>query len=240
MNFAITGYGPNQYAAVIRRFTPVYRPDLILVEMFVNDYEDVAIADDGFLRSIGFDERPQSGWYSIVTLAHLRQLLELEVREPVREIFSSEIHGQGYFLGNFKALERGPRGITEQKRKLVLERMREIKQVSVSNGTRVMVIMVPAPVQVCSPANLAYWPRNISLTDSSRFDPDRPQRVTQAIAAELQFSYYDLRPILTQAAMSGDCPYQRRNMHWTASGHSLVAAQVARRISTELVAGETR
>lgn len=55
LNFGITGYGPNQYAAVVRRYAPVYRPDLIVVGMFVNDFEDVLITDEDFRRSIGFE-----------------------------------------------------------------------------------------------------------------------------------------------------------------------------------------
>lgn len=35
MNFSITGWGPNQYATVIDKFVPVYKPDLILISFLL-------------------------------------------------------------------------------------------------------------------------------------------------------------------------------------------------------------
>jgi hypothetical protein len=40
LNFVITAYGPNQEAAVVAAFTPRFRPDVVVIEMFVNDFDD--------------------------------------------------------------------------------------------------------------------------------------------------------------------------------------------------------
>ena len=40
MNFAITGYGPNQYAEVARTFIPRYHPDIVIIGFFMNDFTD--------------------------------------------------------------------------------------------------------------------------------------------------------------------------------------------------------
>jgi hypothetical protein len=50
LNFAITGYGPNQEAAVVGAFTPRFRPDVVVIEMFVNDFDDALTSDDAFAR----------------------------------------------------------------------------------------------------------------------------------------------------------------------------------------------
>jgi hypothetical protein len=85
------------------------------------------------------------------------------------------------------------------------------------------VLSVPAPGQVCAPAAFAYWPHGVDLADGSRFDPDRPQRWTAALAAAIGAEYHDLRDVLR----ASPCPYQPRNMHWTVDGHRRVADAVA-------------
>jgi peptidoglycan/LPS O-acetylase OafA/YrhL len=224
LNFAITGYGPNQYAAVIRSYAPIYKPDLIVVESFVNDYQDVLITDEQFYQSIGFNLPLQDSLYSIVRLEHLRRLIHLQVIEPALELTLGKPRSEGYSLGNFSSLERN-RAETEAGRQKVGERLAEIKTVADQVGARVVILMVPASVQVCGQDQLAYYPKPVDLTDTTRFDLDLPQRMTKEIADSLSFSYYDLRPTLR--ALPTGCPYQPHNMHWTVAGHQAVADYLA-------------
>src|SRR4029453_15186773 len=46
LNFAITGYGPRQHAAIVDHFVPIYRPDLILVAMSVDEFKDAQTPDE--------------------------------------------------------------------------------------------------------------------------------------------------------------------------------------------------
>jgi hypothetical protein len=86
-----------------------------------------------------------------------------------------------------------------------------------------VILMVPAPGQVCSPQELAYWPRGVDLGDARRFDPERPQRWAAGLAGSVGAEYHDLR----DALRGGTCAYQPHNMHWTAEGHRRVAETVA-------------
>ena len=86
-----------------------------------------------------------------------------------------------------------------------------------------MVLSVPTPGEVCAPADLAYWPRGVDLADTTRFDASRPQRWTAELATAVGAEYHDLHEVLR----GGACPYQPRNMHWTADGHRRVADAVA-------------
>ena len=58
---------------------------------------------------------------------------------------------------------------------------------------------------------------------------DRPQRLAREIADTLGWPCHDLRPVLR--AVGNPCPYQRRNKHWTASGHEIVAEYMARQLA---------
>ena len=224
LDFAMTGYGPNQYAAVVKTFAPVYRPDLILVEMFVNDYQDVLASDSTFRAGIGFGRPSPDRWGSVLRLENLGALLRLGVREPLLERLRHRPRPAGYFLGGFLPLERG-RPDRDHARQLVAGRLAEIRAVADSLGARVLIVLVPAPAQVSGPRELAYYPRGVDLSDTTRFDPEGPHRATRAIADSLGIACLDLLPAL--GATPGGRPYQHHNLHWTPSGHRAVATWLA-------------
>lgn len=233
LNFAITGYGPNQYAAIAQTFVPRFRPELVLVEAFVNEFQDVLLTDEDFRSSIGFDRPDQDGLSSYVRLEHLSRFLRLRWREPLRAIVRGKPEPQGYFLGNFQSLEKDwpQREAAAQK---VRQRFREISDTSRRQGATLVVAMVPAPVQVCTAGQLRYFPRHVNLSDEAKFDLDVPQRLFQQIASEAGAEFIDLRPVLRGAP---ECPYQPRNMHWTSAGHALIARYLAQRLSEWEVPG---
>jgi peptidoglycan/LPS O-acetylase OafA/YrhL len=233
MNFAVTAYGPDQYAALVKEFAPIYKPDLVIIGLFVNDYQDVLLNKQEYIQSIGFGLPAQDGWFAHLRLEHLKQFIHLRVIEPLLEQIRNRPGQHGYFLGNFLFLEKGNSDIAIKGRQLVSERLKEIKNISDQVGSKVMIAMIPAPVQVCNPDQLAYYPRSIDISNTDLFDLDQPQRMTSELAGDLDIPYYDLRPVLKSVA--GGCPYQQNNMHWTITGHKAAAEFLAQIIADEKV-----
>lgn len=225
LNFAVTGYGPNQYQAVIEEFAPKYHPDLIIVETFVNDFQDVLRSNEEFRNSIGFDQPPPVGLKSILRLEHMRRWLDLKLTEPLEERLISRFSSQSYFLGNFRALERGHSEYENEAKELFASRLQAIKSTAVQQGAKLIVVMVPAPVQVCRESQLAYYPKNVNLSDEKIFDVDLPQRLMVELTRRFDIPFYDLREAFVKNA--GDCPYQQHNMHWTADGHRIASDYIA-------------
>jgi lysophospholipase L1-like esterase len=238
LNFAMTGYGPNQYAAVIERFAPRYRPDLILIGFFVNDYEDVLLSDAEFRQLIGFGRRSPETRLAFLHLDHLQKYLHQKLIAPVGAFLRGVPEPHGYFLGNFKALAKDAPCTRPEARARVRERLATIRAVAESVGAEVRIVLVPAPVQVCDGSRLAYYPSRVDLHDRRRFDPELPQRTTRAIAAELGLTCLDLLPVLRESAALD--PYQSRNMHFTAAGHRIVAGYLADRIVADRCLEEPR
>jgi hypothetical protein len=220
MNFAITGYGPNQYADVIQKYAPVYKPDLIMVQIFVNDYGDVAVTDDEFREAVGFQLPPPNSMGEYLRLQNLRQFLVNTIGERLNEFLTGVPNALGLQFGNFAAFER-QQTTFETRKSLVKQRLDEIQTVAKQINANLMLVMVPASIQVCAPFELPYFPRYIDIDNKDQFDLDLPQRNTKGIADELGIKFYDLRPILT--ANPSGCPYQPANMHWLPVGHQTVA-----------------
>jgi hypothetical protein len=227
LNFAVTGYGPDQFEAVLAHFVPIYRPDLVIVGFFVKDYGDVLRGSADLQASIGFDLPPLPAWKRVMLMYHARRLLQIEVLEPLAEIVTGAPRVEGYALGNFAFFERSREDLVLRAPPLVAQRLAAIAAIDRSAGARTVILMIPASVQVCDPSDLAYYPSSLDTHDAARFDMDRPQRTTRAIAARIGVVAYDLRPTL---ATLGACPYQRYNMHWTTAGHEATAEFLSRRL----------
>ena len=106
----------------------------------------------------------------------------------------------------------------------IAENLAQIKKVAAQNNAKLVVVMVPASIQVCKPEQLRYYPRNIDFGDSDRFDQEIPQRLVSQITAKLGSPFFDLREAFQNEQK---CEYQSQNMHWTATGHQIVAQYMA-------------
>lgn len=227
MNFAITGYGPEQTAAVLREFVPRYRPDVIIYGFFVNEYLDVLMSNRQFQGLIGFGQ-PESGVWAFLHLPHLRKYLRSRIRDPLVELARETPNPHGYFLGNFSALEKGNHELLTTGHERVFHWLEQIRAVSSATGAKVLIAMIPAPVQVCGPGELGYYPRHVDLGDRERFDLEQPQRLTLTIAEQLGFEVLDVRAALRTTPEG--CPFRGDNMHFTEAGQRRLADAVAARL----------
>lgn len=225
MNFSITGYGPNQYASVVEEYAPQFRPDLIVVSSFVNDSQDALMTNAEFQELIGFAKADPNSIPSILRLAHLRRFVTVHISDPWMEKVLNRPNPYGYFLGNFAAMERSNRKVNEEGNAVLRRRLAQIKHVADTLGARVLLLSVPASVQVCDASQLPYYPDGLDLSDMARFDVEQPQRLAAQAAEAVGINFVDLRPVLQGLSA---CPYQPRNMHWTRAGHQLVAQSLAK------------
>ena len=223
LDFAVTGYGPNQYQQVVERFTPLYRPGIVLIGLFINDYQDVMTSNAEFQKSIGFGRPDPDGLAAVLTFRQLSALVRQKLTKIGYEHVLRRPDPDGYFLGQFEQLESGDDGNVEKGRAALGKRLGQIKECTNLAGARLLVVLIPSGPQVCQPESLRYWPKYTSLTDS-KFDVTLPQRTTKIIAGKLGIQTLDLLPVLR--AMKS-CPYQAENMHWTAAGHEMAAEYVA-------------
>lgn len=221
-NFAITGFGPDQYVAVARAYLPIFRPDAVVVTLFVNEFQDVSTTNRQFQRSIGFGKTPAEDLYAVVTLGHLSVWAQNELRR-VLSLLRGKPAGMDAQHSQLNAFRPGLGADDPQARERVLLRLAELRDLSVANGARLLLLLVPANIQVCSPDELYTPPTNFDLSDAKKYDLERPQRVLASQASLLDIPAVDLRPVLR----NGACPYRQHNMHWSEEGHRRVAAFVA-------------
>jgi len=229
LNFSITGWGPNQYETAILEYAPRYSPDLIIIGFFVNEFFDVQMSAQDFIASIGFSLPKQNGLSSYTGFPHLRGLFFKKIKGRMNELLKGTPDPTGYFLGNFAALETKNLENMSEGASLVEQKFESIRKTAEEIRAKLLIVLVPAPIQVCGPEALSYFPKNVDLADTSRFDLDQPQRLARGIANRFRIGCIDLRVPL-KAPDQKKCPYHPNNMHWTVQGHSIVADYLCREI----------
>ncbi len=236
LNFSISGFSPNQFAAVVEEFAPTYNPDVVVVEFFVNEFQEVRDSNADFANRVGFGTPPPFGLRSFLTMAHFQMVARELMLSRVWELLRGTMHWRGHGLGNYFSIARENESFMRDSVPLIRDRMESISEVCRRTASELVVVLVPASVQVAHHEDLRYLPRTIDLSDESKWDLDQPQRMTIEILDDLGIDYIDLREPL-RAAADGR-PYHPTNMHWTEFGHEVVAEHVAAEIQKRYLTRE--
>ena len=130
-----------------------------------------------------------------------------------------------YSFGQIWALEKGQDDFFDKSHAALEGRLATTKSVAGEIGSRLVLMLVPASIQVCSPRHLMYLSKEFSLDDSNRFDLDQPQQRMAESAAKIGIEHVDLRMVFDQDP--DPCPYHPDNLHWTVVGHRQVAEFIA-------------
>jgi peptidoglycan/LPS O-acetylase OafA/YrhL len=226
-NFAEDGDGPNQEAPVVHAFAPLYRPDVVLVQVDPDDVRDVLTVTATLSDPLGTGRPARDDVRSLFQLERLRARLSNAFRRSLGKLVERPASYEGYSLGEFVFLERGH---PEWDGNAVLksaERYRDIARAARAVGARTVLVFVPAPAQVCGPATLAYYPPHVALADRSRYDIDLPDRRARDMAAAAQLTLWDFSADL-RARFS--CPYAPHDLRLRPEAQSALAALVARRL----------
>jgi peptidoglycan/LPS O-acetylase OafA/YrhL/lysophospholipase L1-like esterase len=225
LNFAITGYGPTQEAAIVDRFVPEYHPDLVILEMFINDFDD-EIQGNTIRDSIGFENpNAQTSWKGVVKLSHLSAWLNSQMSRS-RQLLFGKPSAQARFFGGLDWLERDSAVHRPDVRERVKTRLAQILNAVRSNHASVLVVFVPGAIQVCRVDELPYLAR--AHIDQSTLDLEGPQRFAKALCEELGIEFIDLRPVLN----ADRCLYQPANLHWLPEAHDKVAEFLAEKLQS--------
>ncbi len=226
LNLSITGWGPNQYAAVVEDFAPRFRPDIVLVGLFVNDFGDAEITNEQYQTLIGFARPLQDGVWSWVRLSHLAVYVRSELWPKAMDRLGLGRYARGFLYGHYGPLERSALPDLQRAAPRVAAQLKRVQAAADGVAAKTMVLQVPAPAQICPPDSVDYTPRGVRLDDAARFDADQPQRLTRLLCAGAGLNCIDLRPAFAGPVSRSAC--QRANLHWTPAGHAAVAAFVER------------
>jgi hypothetical protein len=208
----------------VSKYAPEYAPDLIIVGFFVNEFFDVAISDDEFRESIGFGRPDPNTLYHVARMRHTSHLVRRFIYDWLPAQLRRRPTRNGTHLANLGSFDRSRRSELEVNAEEVEAHIASIAETAQRIDSDLLVVLVPASIQVCEVEDLHYLTWRADPTKSERYDLSQPQDLAIDLLEQLGIRYMDLRPALLDAP---ECPYHPRNMHWTELGHRVVAAAVA-------------
>lgn len=226
VNFGTTGFGPNQYATLVKEYAPKLNPDLIIIGFFTNDYVDVQCSAEDFQHMIGFERPKPNDLLTAITGRHLFRYLRGHIAEAFVERVTLAPCSHTRFFCQSDLFDRSKVDYLTKGRDLTRTRFKTISEVANENSTRVLVMSIPAPIQCVPVEQLKYIRPFLNLKNASRYDYDQPQRMTAELAAEFGFEHLDLRTALSAA--EDRQPYQSHNLHFTEAGHDVVSDALLR------------
>jgi len=249
INTGVPGYDLGQEYLFYKVRGRRYRPDLVLLAFFINDLTlvpELEVIDDPEGLPAAYRYRPeverklerrdQPTRNPITIVARWltdHSALYLLIHQRLSSHGGGEIIPGGRDVFVFKSEYDEATSRAWERAYRILD---DLKRLSIENGSRLAVILVPAPWQTSREAWLE-WVASQKLPEDS-LSRTRPQEMVTAWCARSATPCLDLREAFEQ----GDVHqlYFRHDQHWTSSGHRLAAMNVAQFLRANHLIGPRR
>ena len=170
LNLSITGWGQQHYSRVLAEYVPIYKPDLIIVCMFVNDLTDVYIDDNTFNHVIGFSKADAFSLKAKLSLMHYSKWMQLKTRSLICSLFSFLPPPESYYLAHTDKLEKQGRDKLMAGAEIAKKNIEDIQKLSKEYNSEIFVLLVPSSIQVAPLEELNYINSKNFDINSDKFD----------------------------------------------------------------------
>jgi peptidoglycan/LPS O-acetylase OafA/YrhL len=222
VNGGVTGFGPNEFLAQIKKYADTVKPDLIINQFFVNEFLEINSELHSRNRGIGFFMIDQKYHYYLSN----RQLPE-HFRRRMRSVFARDMD-----LIAWKSLLRFYEKDSPLYHDSVLVKIdnyfEEVRSLSAEKGWELLVMFVPGQITVSAPEHMVYFPWHLDLSDTSAFDFERPNLLISSMCREKGIHFLDVTNQMRQHPVQP--LYYPESWHWNAEGHKVVAKVLAERV----------
>ncbi len=217
----VTGYGPAEELPQLKELCPLFKPDIVLYQFFIDEFTQAVLTRAERLEEIGFTHPQSSRFQHLLDRSQLiahydRWTTKLEERVTGKD--APWRYGMALLQYYDKANNSVYTG--EDLEKVAFD-LSEMSRVAAQSKAKFLVCFVPGAVAVSEPQEIHYYPWNLNLNDRSRFDFNLPWEHLEAISERLGIQSINLTPIL-----KGDPRqpvYFEDSWHWNAEGHRIVA-----------------
>lgn len=221
LNFGVSGTGPREYRQILRQDVWPFRPDLVLVCVFVTN--DVT---DQLPTPRHFDPR-QHALYCLLTGGRPKPIdstPELAAAAFAERLRAGTLAGESFCEVEAQrlavCLDPEPPGLDKKWRRC-LDDLDGLLADCRGHQAPAVFVLIPDQGQADPQARQDVF--RSGVLDPARFDLDRPQRRFMAFCDERGVPCLDLLPAFCDRAGL----YQPRNTHWNIAGHHRAAERLA-------------
>jgi len=222
INAGVTGYGPLEEIAQFRELGPLFTPDVVVHEFFVNDWQDITIGAEQRRRGIGLTPSGGSVRGIFRDRSHLLANIRWWYEAGVAAVTGKPSPDQTWKL-MLPYYARGQNSLYDTANVARMTRfMTEFRDEAKHVNARLIVFYTPGGVTVLPPDQIAYLPRSgIPLSDPAHYDLQRPYATLEGITDSVGVSMVDLTGPLKSDPRA---TYYSNAWHWTPEGQRMAAA----------------
>jgi lysophospholipase L1-like esterase len=221
INAGVTGYGPNEVYGQVKKFIDILNPDIIINEMFINEFLEINLTRTERLEEIGL----------LKTVPEKKR-----IREKVQMLgnFQLAIQVPFYFKNLFglneeynynKSLlffyEKDSQLYNDSVITKLNNYLFDMKEICTISSSELIVLGVPGQVEVSEPKHISYFPESVNINDTTIFDLSKPLLILENLCKNNDISYLDSKTVLKN---NPEQPlYFEKSWHWNKKGHEVIA-----------------
>jgi hypothetical protein len=223
INAGVTGYGPVEELAQMKELIHLLKPDVILYEFFINEFEEVSLTPEKRLNNIGLISNENA------VKRYFRNSQVINHLNKIKNSFTDWLKNKPDDLSYKKALlnfyRNDENSLYEKSNLNLLEQyLDSMKQLTDKHNTKFIICYVPGAVSVSKKSDMSYFPKNLDLSNNPLYDLSKPFKYLNIITDRLQVKLLDLTTALKS---SPEQPvYFPDSWHWNKEGHIVVARAI--------------
>jgi len=221
INAGVTGYGPNEEYAQANKFLGKINPDIVINQLFINEFEEINLTREERLKDIG-----------LIKSDSVKKSLRVKFQEKGRMQFSIQIPfylrtlaGRNEQYNYNKSLlyfyEKGSSLYHDSVIVKMNNYFYKMKELCYKNNSELVVLGVPGQIEVSDSEFISYFPKSININDTTVFDLCLPLRIQEELCSQNHIPYLNLREILINNPEQS--LYFEKSWHWNEKGHEVIA-----------------
>jgi len=223
INGGVTGYGPNEELAQLKYYIDTLKPDLIINEFFINEFEEINLSPLERLKSIGLiSERTKRLKYfgPSQIMLHYRNWL----RSTIGIIDNEYVYNKSLLPLYEKTSEYYSDSVTNK----IDTYLEELKELADKKGSKLLLMYVPGQIEVSKPEDISYYPGHFNLADTTKFDFNISHKIVKSLCEKHSINLLDTKDLLKTNPVQP--VYFEGSWHWNSAGHEIIAQTLANHI----------
>jgi len=226
INAGVTGYGPVEEYPQLKELLPLLKPDIVIYEFFINEFQEATLSAEDRLKGIGFIRQYRTSYQKLLSRSQAIANLK-KFQSRLKESIKGAPERWRYFKSLLNYYATGENNIySGESLAAIRHYLKSMNSVCQQFKAGFIIYFVPGAVAVSQPSDIAYFPAGQDVTDRSKYDLTRPLRNLHIIADPLGIPVVDLTPALKSHAAQP--VYFPDSWHWNEEGHKVVAGVIAK------------
>lgn len=221
INAGVTGYGPIEEQAQLKKYIDLIRPDIIINELFINEFSEINISKNSRLLDIGLiKEKFYKSRFFSTAVFPTEISSYFNIMSESTSVAKHQYNKALLALYEKKSYIYNDSVITKLNSFLV-----QMKKLSIEKKAKYMILGVPGQIEISEPKHITFYPYSENLMDTSRYNFDLPLFLIKNLCLKNNILYLDNKEYLKTHPIQP--LYFEGSWHWNKNGHAAIAEYIA-------------